>query len=143
MINEFITEVCELLGIEIPTVSYDTSHFPTETTLALCAPVSNIIYLKKINTPNFDYMFSIAHELRHLFQYKKDEKFYFANYKPSDKCNSLEEYNLQIAEVDANAFANIVMVEYFHLKPLWKGLSQKVIDSINARINVIISELNS
>ncbi len=143
MTNEFIAEICELLGIQIPTISYDTSHFPTETTMAVSAPISNIIYLKKNNNPNFDYMFSIAHELRHIFQYQNDEKFYFANYKPSDKCDSIEEYNLQIAEVDANAFANIIMVEFFHLKPLWNGLSEKVIDSINSRISIIVHELNS
>lgn len=143
MINEFIAEVCKLLGIQIPTISYDTTHFPTKTTMAVSAPASNTIYLKKNNNPNFDYMFSIAHELRHIFQYQNDEKFYFANYKPSDKCDSIEEYNLQIAEVDANAFANIIMVEFFQLKPLWNGLTEKVIDSINTRINIIVQTLNS
>ena len=60
----------------------------------------------------------------------------------SDKCSSIEEYNLQIAEVDANAFASIIMVEYFKLQPQWNGLSDKVISAINDRINIIIRELN-
>lgn len=142
MIEEFITDICELLEISVPSISYDTSHFPTETTMAQCELTSNIIYLNKIDKPNPDYLFAIAHELRHIFQYRDNEQFYLYNYKTSDKCSSIEEYNLQIAEVDANAFASIVMVEYFRMQPQWNGLSNKVIDAINDRINIIIRELN-
>ena len=142
MIEEFIADICELLDIPVPSISYDTSHFPTETTMAQCELTSNTIYLNKLDKPNPDYLFAIAHELRHIFQYQNDEKFYLSNYKTSDKCSSIEEYNLQIAEVDANAFASIIMVEYFHMHPQWNGLSDKVINAINDRINIIILELN-
>ena len=142
MIEEFITDICDLLNIPVPSISYDISHFPTETTMAQCELTNNIIYLNKIDKPNPDYLFAIAHELRHIFQYQNDEKFYLSNYKTSDKCSSIEEYNLQIAEVDANAFASIVMVEYFHMQPQWNDLSDKVINAINDRINIIILELN-
>ena len=142
MIEEFIADICELLDIPVPSISYDTSHFPTETTMAQCELTNNIIYLNKIDKPNPDYVFAIAHELRHIFQYQDDEQFYLSEYKTSDNYSSIEEYNLQIAEVDANAFASIVMVEYFHMKPQWNGLSDKVIRAINDRINTIIRELN-
>lgn len=143
MIEEFITDVCELLEIEVPKISYDTSHFPTKTTLAQCEPSINTIYLNKTDKPNPDYIFSISHELRHIYQYQTDEKFYLSGYKPSNKCSSVEEYNLQVAEVDANAFASIIMVEYFSMKPQWNGLSDKVINAIDNRINIIIHELNN
>ena len=110
--------------------------------MAQCELTSNTIYLNKLNKPNPDYLFAIAHELRHIFQYQDDEKFYLSNYKTSDNCSSIEEYNLQIAEVDANAFASIVMVEYFHMQPQWNGLSDKVVNAINDRINIIIRKLN-
>ena len=142
MIEEFITDICELLDIPVPSISYDTSHFPTETTMAQCEPINSVIYLNKIDKPNPNYLFAIAHELRHIFQYQDNEQFYLSNYKTSDKCSSIEEYNLQIAEVDANAFASIIIVEYFHMQPQWNGLSNKVIDAINDRINIIILELN-
>ena len=142
MIEEFITDICELLCIEVPSISYDTSHFPTGTTMAQCEPINSVIYLNKLDEPNPDYLFAIAHELRHIFQYQDDEQFYLSNYKTSDNCSSVEEYNLQIAEVDANAFASIVMVEYFHMQPQWNGLSDKVINAINSRISIIIRELN-
>ena len=142
MIEEFITDICELLDIPIPSISYDTSHFPTETTMAQCELTGNTIYLNKIDKPNPDYLFAVAHELRHIFQYQNDEQFYLSNYKTSDNCSSVEEYNLQIAEVDANAFASIIMVEYFHMQSQWNGLSDKVIRAINDRINTIIRKLN-
>ena len=142
MIEEYIADICEILDIPIPSISYDTSHFQTKTTMAQCELTSNTIYLNKIDKPNPDYLFAIAHELRHIFQYQNDEQFYLSNYKTSDNCSSVEEYNLQIAEVDANAFASIIMVEYFHIQPQWNGLSDKVINAINDRINIIIRELN-
>ena len=142
MIEEFIADICKLLDIPVPSISYDTSHFPTETTMAQCELTINTIYLNKIDKPNPDYLFAIAHELRHIFQYQNDEQFYFSNYKTSNNCHSIEEYNLQIAEVDANAFAAIIIVEYFHMQPQWNGLSDKVINAINDRINIIIRELN-
>ena len=142
MIEEYITDICELLDIPVSSISYDTSHFPTETTMAQCELTNNIIYHNKIDKPNPDYLFAIAHELRHIFQYHDNEQFYLSNYKTSDKCSSIEEYNLQIAEVDANAFASIIMIDYFHIQPQWNGLSDKVIHAINDRINIIIHELN-
>lgn len=139
MIKEFITDVCELLEMEAPKISYDTSHFPTKTTLAQCEPETNIIYLNKADKPNQDYVFSIAHELRHIYQYQTDEEFYLSGYKPSNKCSSVEEYNLQIAEVDANAFAAIIMTDFFSMKPQWNGLSSKVIDTIEKRIEFLLT----
>ena len=139
MIKEFITDVCELLDVEVPKISYNTSHFLTTTTLAQCEPTENVIYLNKVDKPNPDYVFSIAHELRHIYQYQTDEKFYLSGYKPSNKCSSVEEYNLQIAEVDANAFASIVMTDFFSIKPQWYGLSDRVIDTIENRIKFLLA----
>lgn len=139
MIEEFITDVCDLLDIEIPKISYDTSHFPTKSTLAQCKPSANTIYLNKVDKPNPDYLFSIAHELRHIYQYQTDVKFYLSRYKSSNKCSSIEEYNLQIAEVDANAFASIAMTDFFSIKPQWNGLSNKVIDAIEKRIEFLLT----
>lgn len=139
MIEEFITDVCDLLDIEIPKISYDISHFLTKTTLAQCEPDANTIYLNKVDKPNQDYVFCIAHELRHIYQYQTDRQFYLSEYKPSNKCSSIEEYNLQIAEIDANAFASIVMTDFFSMKPQWNGLSENVIKAIDKRIKFLLT----
>lgn len=141
IIEEFIIEICDLLKINIPKISYDTSHFPSKTTLAQCELKSNIIYLTKLLKITPDYMFCITHELRHIYQYKTNAELYFSKYKTSNNCSSIEEYNLQIAEVDANAFASIIMTEYFSMKPQWNGLSDSVIKAINKRINELVLEL--
>ena len=59
MIKEFITDVCELLEIRVPKISYDTTHFATSTTMAQCKPETNTIYLNKVDKPNPDYVFSL------------------------------------------------------------------------------------
>ena len=52
MINEYIADVCDLLDMDIPTISHDDSHFPTNTTMALCNPAAHTIYLRKENSVN-------------------------------------------------------------------------------------------
>lgn len=106
--------------------------------MALCNPAAHTIYLRKENNPNPDYVFSIAHELRHIYQYETDEQYYLSDYKTADKCSSIEEYNLQIAEIDANAFAAIVMKDFFALAPQWQGLTRNVIAAINKQIKHLL-----
>lgn len=85
----------------------------------------------------FHTSFSIAHELRHIWQIKYNEKFYLETYKTIDLCYSVEEYNLQPAEIDANAFAYIVMVDFFGIKPLFNGLSDTVKSKIMERVEYL------
>lgn len=113
MINDYVNDICNILDISIPSISFDTSNFPTDTMMAQCNPNGLTIYLKKYEKPNPDQFFSIAHELRHIWQIKNDEQLYFSTYKPIDLCSSIEEYNLQIAELDANAFAGMIMMNFF------------------------------
>lgn len=130
MIYDFINDICDILNISVPSVSFDTSNFPTGTMMAQVNPSCDTIYLKKYDKPNPDQFFSIAHELRHIWQIQNDEQLYFSTYKPIDLMPSVEEYNLQIAEVDANAFAGLVMIDYFHLQPLFEGVP----DSVKAKV---------
>lgn len=66
MIQEYIADICKLLRIKEPSISYDTSNFTTDTMMAQCDSRGTTIYLNKIEKPNPDYMFAIAHELRHV-----------------------------------------------------------------------------
>ena len=140
MINDFITEICSILNINKPSVSYDTSHFATDTMMAQCDPSGNTIYLKKKDKPDPDYLFSIAHELRHVWQFISDKDLYFSDYKTVDILGN-EKYNNQLAEIDANAFAGLIMIDFFHLKPLWHGLSDDNIKLIEERMELISRSL--
>lgn len=141
MIHTFISDICNILNIPIPSISYDTSSFPTDTMMAQVNSTGDIIYMKNHDNPNPDQLFSIAHELRHIWQLRNNECFFFSTYKPIDALSSIEEYNLQIAEVDANAFAGLVMIDFFHIKPLFNGLSDSVKSEIFKRMEFISSTL--
>lgn len=134
MINEFIADVCDILNISVPSVSFDTSNFLTDTMMAQCSSDGSTIYIKMIDKPNPDYLFSIAHELRHCYQIQTDIEWFLSDYKPINLCASTEEYNLQFTEIDANAFAGLVMADFFHLQPLFEGLSDSVKTKIFERM---------
>ena len=86
---------------------------------------------------NPDLFFAIAHELRHVWQIKNAESFSLSTYQPIDLLHSVEEYNLQTAEIDANAFAAVIMVDYFGVKPLFNNLSETVKEQIFERMEMI------
>lgn len=137
MINEYISDVCEILDIPIPRISFDTSNFTSDTMMAQCNSDGTVIYIKKTQTPNPDYFFAIAHELRHIWQILNDSSFYLQSYKSRIECNNLDEYNLQIAELDANAFAGLVMIDFFKIKPLFANSSALVVSKISERMDLI------
>ena len=45
MVEEFIQTVCDVLDIDVPKISYDTSNFSTKSTLGQCDPSGKTIYL--------------------------------------------------------------------------------------------------
>lgn len=141
MIHDFINDICDILNIPVPSISFDTSNFQTNTMMAQVNSSGDTIYIKKYDKPNPDQLFSIAHELRHIWQIKNHHDIYFSNYQTVDMVGT-EKYNLQPAEVDANAFASIIMVEFFRLQPQYKGLSDSVVFAIKNRIDELVTELS-
>lgn len=140
MIYKYISRLCEILEISVPTISYDTSKFLTNTTMANYSPTSNTIYIKEKMQNNPDYLFAIAHELRHSWQVQTDEQFYFGKYRPVSEIG-VECYNLQPAEIDANAFASLVLRDFFHLQALFDGMPESIKEAINKRVAIIESSL--
>ena len=138
MIYDFINEICDILNIPVPSVSFDNAKFQTDTMMAQCSRDGSVICLKKYDKTNPDQLFSIAHELRHVWQIKNDEAYYLNDYKTVKECINITEYNLQSAEIDANAFAAIVMSEFFGITPQFNGLDLAVKDAINKRIKEIV-----
>lgn len=142
MLYEFIKEVCGILEISPPIISFDTSKFTSKTMLGQCSPNGSTIYLKKYDKANLNQLFTIAHELRHVWQRKTDANLFFTDYKPREDCSSVEEYNLQLAELDANAFGRVILVSFFHVEPLFKGLSEYVKIKIKEQADYIYKELS-
>lgn len=139
-LKELTTQICEILNIPCPKISYVTSDFPSKTMLAKYVPEENTIYVKdkKISV---DVCFALAHELRHVWQMTTDKNLYFGSYKQAHECSNKVEYNLQLAELDANAFAGIITSDLFHLKPTFEGLPEMVKDKIYERMEEILTEI--
>lgn len=136
MIEKFIKKVCDILDIYSPGISFDTSHFATSTMLAQCSPDGSTIHIRKIEKPNLDYFFAIAHELRHVWQIRTDAERWLSNYLPADVL-TVEEYNNQPAEIDANAFATVIMSDAFGMTPKFIGLSESTKTRIKERAKEI------
>lgn len=133
-IEMFVDQICCELEINQVTIICNSSVFLTNTQLA--ALIDGVLYLPENPVVTPDLFFSIAHELRHAWQIKNDKEAFFYDYRTSDLI-PLEDYNNQIAEVDAHAFATLVMINRFRLQPLYHGLSKKTVDLIEKRINQI------
>lgn len=140
MIKQFVSDVCNLLDIPVPAVSFDVSNFSSNTMMAQADPDGTMIFIK--DTPDTpDLFFAVAHELRHIWQSKHNKELYFCCYKTVNQCKSLEEYNLQIAEIDANAFAGLVMSDFFGLQPLFQGVPDTVKNRIFEQMEYLQSSL--
>lgn len=130
--NNHIKQICKDLKIKRPQVSHDTSVFTSSTMLAMVSPDG-----KKIHIPDRpadpDLLFSVAHELRHIWQMQNTPQV-FQNYKPREHCFTVQEYNLQEAELDANAYAGHIMIKLYGLYPRFDGMTDIVKNEIFKRM---------
>lgn len=134
-----IAKDCEkILSIKCPKIKF----VPKKDELGVLAKVvvSNKM-IKKINFALdyenvYDAYFAICHELRHVYQIKYNDHI-FEKYVEKDTGISTENYNLQEAEIDANAFGSLYMQINFGVKPLFLGYSDKVKEEIDKQIEKI------
>lgn len=131
--EEFIREICEELQIDVPKISYDTSMFPTETTMAMMNVRDNVIHLS--NVDSYDRYLAVSHELRHAWQHKY-HKDWFKGYKHSSEL-SLFAYNLQKVELDAHAYSVAIMEWYFGVTPVFEGFPKELINLIKQRADEV------
>ena len=129
----------ELLDIQPVPIKFERNEgFSTQTTKAILCIKDNgekTIYIDPEREFNPEIVFDIGHELRHLYQFQILGMNGVLE-KPSSKC-TVEEYNMQFPELDANAFGEICMVEITGCKPLYNGFSKEVKDAINERVEFL------
>lgn len=131
-IKKFVRVVCEDLSITPPKLK--TRHLEGSMMAKCKSDGSEIIVQDSTLSP--DLYFAIAHELRHIWQIRNRELL--LDYKEADKL-SVEEYNLQPAEIDAHAYSAVVMKELFGIRPLWNGLSATIVEKIEQRMADILA----
>ena len=134
-VEKYIRTICDLLNIEIPQIVETGDVLDTDTMLAKADILNRKIYLSG-KSKSMDFWFAIAHELRHIWQAQDDFDKWFGNYMQIENTD-IETYNLQDAELDANAFAMIVMVDVFGVKPKFNGLSPRIVEKIANRADKI------
>ena len=142
-LKEFIGEVCDILEIPIPNISDDFSAFKNNTKMAMLAIEKNVptLYLSDRMETEYDYYFAVAHELRHLWQYSTNEKYWLGGYKTSEEIG-ITAYNRQRLEIDANAFSAIIMVLSFGMVPTFPSLDLETRHMIEVRARQIMPELD-
>ncbi|MFQ9429854.1 MAG: hypothetical protein ACLR1S_01300 [Ruminococcus bicirculans (ex Wegman et al. 2014)] len=134
--SEFIEIVCSNLKITKPIVE-EVLFLHTPTQLAEYVPADNALKYRMDKMP-LDIMFAIAHELRHKWQAENCPEI-FQDYVNSTEIGT-EQYNLQSAEIDANAYAMVIMESGFGITPQFKELSEKVKKKKSLRANEIVEE---
>ena len=108
--------------------------------LAIEKKVQTLNLCERLETEH-DYYFAVAHELRHLWQYLTNEKYWLGGYKTSEEIG-ITAYNRQRLEVDANAFAALIMVLYFGMVPTFQSLDLETRHMIEVRAHQIMPELD-
>lgn len=96
------------------------------------------ISLSKDYIVSFDLYYQIARELRRAWQRWK-KPLLLQGYRSQDEL-SHEEFYLQKAEIDAHAYASMVLIDEFRIKPLFEGLPQKAVIFIRHRIEELADE---
>lgn len=139
MIHDFIAYLCDVLQIPVPTIHYTDDEMLSGTMLAMLTKNGFEMALKETE-PNITYLFSIAHEIRHAWQIVYHEQEYLSDYKTRDKCASVEEYLLQSAEIDANAFASVAISSMFPIDIAFEHAPGIVVQKIRER-EIEISDL--
>ena len=123
----------KVLRIACPPIKADASKLQGS---SLAALIDGTLYYNP-DLKSWDVYFSIAHELRHVWQMKKHRFTYFKDYKTREDL-SVTEYNNQSAELDANAFGALIMEVTFGVQPRFVGLDEatkKKIFALSERLN--------
>lgn len=131
-IRQFADECSDFLGIKCPKITFGFSKLKQGNLSALVLDENKQVKSIKVSDECEDILdiyFAICHELRHVYQMEYAPSI-FKQYTAIDKGLSTEEYNLQPAEIDANAFAAVYMHKKFGVSPLFRGYSEKLKNEI-------------
>lgn len=133
---KFAREICEILDISVPAIKFvSADRMRTSTQIAALTP--DAILIRDDMTVSPELFFAISHELRHSYQIANGADL--KGYQASDKI-SIEQYNLQSLEVDANAFSALVMSDFFGIVPRFQNLPESVRNAISSRMEQIQKE---
>ena len=132
-VEDFVKDISRKLKIDPPKIVF-VNQLRTKTQLAeaIIENGKSTLKVKRANN-DLDVAFAIIHECRHIFQAKYNTFSLGSHVSNVDA--SVENYNMQPEEIDANAFATKIMSEMFGVKPLFDGLDEDIKSAIYKAAN--------
>lgn len=129
----------EDLKIDCPKISFEldgrTSGNIAATILDSNKKFKEIMLIKDYDNL-LDALLAVCHELRHIYQSVYNEHI-FDDYVELGSDISFEGYNLQDAEIDANAYASLFIQANFGVKPLFQNFPEPIRKKIEKRIDFL------
>lgn len=133
---KFAREICDILEISVPDIKFvSADRMHTGTQIAALTP--NAVLIRDDIAVSPELFFALAHELRHAYQIASGESL--EEYRTSDRI-SIEQYNLQSLEVDANAFGALIMSDFFGIVPQFRNMPDTVRKAIKDRMKQLQKE---
>lgn len=138
-IIDTVEKCAENLKIDCPKISFGldgrTSGNIAATILDSNKKVKEILLTNDYDNI-LDTLLAVCHEMRHIYQSVYDKNI-LDGYIELGSDISFEAYNLQAAEVDANAYASLFIQSNFGVKPLFQNFSESVRKKIEKRIDFL------
>lgn len=133
---KFSREICDILDIPVPFIKFvSADRMHTGTQIAALTP--DAVLIRNDIEVSAELFFALAHELRHAYQIAGGESL--EEYRTSDRI-SIEQYNLQPLEVDANAFGALIMSDFFGIVPQFRNMPDTVRKAIKDRMKQLQKE---
>ena len=132
-VSNFITDVCFVLGIDVPRVTQDFQDI----CIGKDQFAGDVFFVPATDDPNYEFLFCIAHDLRVRWQFLTNAEHY--DFKSAEEIG-LDNFDDQPAEVDAVAFASLYMIGYFQLISKYSSVSSHTRGLIVKRMEEILEE---
>ena len=135
LISNFIADVCFVLGIDVPKVTHDLLDICIDTRKEQFT--GEKFFVPATDEPDSEFLFYIAHNLRIRWQFLTNPDYFDFQYVEEI---GIDNYDNQLAEVDAAAFASLYMIGYFQLMDDFTSVSCQTRELILKRMEEILDE---
>lgn len=135
LISNFIADVCFVLGIDVPKVTHNFLGICTDTRKEQFT--GEKFFIPATDEPDSEFLFYVAHNLRVRWQFLTNPDYF--DFQSVEEIG-IDNYDNQLAEVDAVAFASLYMIGYFQLMDDFTSVSCQTRELILKRMEEILDE---
>lgn len=135
LVNRFIKDVCFVLGIDVPKVTHNFLDICTDTRKEQFTGEN--FFVPATDEPDSEFLFYVAHNLRVRWQFLTNPDYF--DFQSVEEIG-IDNYDNQLAEVDAAAFASLYMIGYFQLMTKFLSVSSQTRELVLKRMEEILEE---